>query len=602
MPIPIIGAVIPKHLAFLNAIGTGMQAGGSQAFLEPARRYSLYTANTIAPNVYPPPDAIIDSYLRGHLAFEDARYLLNAHGIDTMPEDGTGKPLVRRVAWSAFANSRRPRPDVQELLTMRARGFFGNPNEFYRLLSWTAAEECDWRAFVESLNYALTPIDAVHAWRRKLFADDSQFARYLRSIGIVSDLDQYLTRELAKEIPGISDLIRMLVRESFDGKVVKDGDYMRDFPPAILKWAEAMGFGWQLGDPSWIREVGIDPTWAHLYWAAHWERMSPTQSAEAMYRLRPGRHAGGVTWTKAQHLELLKIKDYAPKDQAVLSAISARRLDKRDLKRAAMYAVPPFDNPATRRNAMIEYAKDYEFEQQEAEVLADSLLREVDVARYAKFTLLTSRKIQSGYFAGILDDTTAEGLLLTAGYSLSEAQLAVQTWAYEFALERVRKLTKGIKRNYMLGDYTDVDAINALVRAGVLATRANEYITVWRQEYRQGMRVYAITTLTDWLLHGIIDEAEFRARLSSRGWIAADIDRVILHALAKVKAKAPPSLKVPHGPGGSRGLQPPGELTRGEVKQLYLAGDIGRPEAERYLADDGLLPGDRTLLLNLWSR
>lgn len=116
-------------------------------------------------------------------------------------------------------------------------------------------------------------------WRGLI--DENKYKTDLKAQGIrQEDVERFV--DLTHVIPGSGDLIRMVVREAFDPKVVIEA-------PGLFK--------------EWLSKTGFAPEWADRYWTAHFEPISLRQAYENLWR--------GL-WDKEKFMYALLIADVHP--------------------------------------------------------------------------------------------------------------------------------------------------------------------------------------------------------------------------------------------------------------------------------------------------
>jgi len=108
----------------------------------------------------------------------------------------------------------------------------------------------------------LPSLDDVIAFRKRGLIDDKQLKEHLAYQGLADEWHPYFV-ELAKSIPGVSDLVRFVVRECFP---------LEKLPPAPPEFVES------------LKMWNMDEKWAKAYWEAHWELPAYEQLVEAYFR------------------------------------------------------------------------------------------------------------------------------------------------------------------------------------------------------------------------------------------------------------------------------------------------------------------------------
>ena len=141
---------------------------------------------------------------------------------------------------------------------------------------------------------------------RRGFITPEVFADKLRILGLAPD-DVELAEKLSMQLPPIGDLIRMVVRDTFEPDVVEAGKLSEGFEQFPIEFAE---------------QQGINDYWSEKYWQAHWELPSLNQGFEMLHR-------GKID--QAQLLALFKAADLAPGYWEPMQEIAFRPFSRVDV-------------------------------------------------------------------------------------------------------------------------------------------------------------------------------------------------------------------------------------------------------------------------------
>lgn len=129
-----------------------------------------------------------------------------------------------------------------------------------------------------------------------------------------SDIDTMIS--LSHQIPSVSDLISMAVREAWNDQVASRFAYDSGLPTEAQSWAA---------------KQGLDPDWFRRYWRAHWQLPSPSQGYEMLHRLRPGESS--IPFTTDDMRLMLQTADYPEFFRERLIAISYAPYTRVDVRR-----------------------------------------------------------------------------------------------------------------------------------------------------------------------------------------------------------------------------------------------------------------------------
>lgn len=144
-------------------------------------------------------------------------------------------------------------------------------------ICWARAnghKQVPWEAVTRSQRSKLSPGEITQLWRRGKIADEGLSLR-LRQIGFTEPQDAADFKLLSEQLPFISDIIRMMVRDSDDPAIVNqfktDDGFAQKFGGQLKLWADQQGFSEQA-----MRYI----------WRAHWSIPAPGQLYEIFHRNR----------------------------------------------------------------------------------------------------------------------------------------------------------------------------------------------------------------------------------------------------------------------------------------------------------------------------
>ena len=228
---------------------------------------------------------------------------------------------VERLHQIAYEHSRPQLLDVATTLEYIKR----NPNAQDLVLHNLTRAGYDSNKITQLISMIHQPLGLIEntiALRRGFISPDT-YAEKLRILGLAPD-DIDLAEKLSMQLPPIGDLIRMVVRDTFEPDVVEAGQLSDGFENFPVETAE---------------ELGISNYWAEKYWQAHWMLPSLQQGFEMLHRDKI---------SQDELLALFKAADLAPGYWEPMQAISYRPYTRVDVRR--MHALGVLDEEQVLRS------------------------------------------------------------------------------------------------------------------------------------------------------------------------------------------------------------------------------------------------------------
>lgn len=181
--------------------------------------------------------------------------------------------------------------------------------------------------FEHIFNAKRTKADALQVsqlYRREQITKDD-YEKRMRANGVLKPEDLKDIYNLTQSWPGISDVIRFLVRDIADKNLVdKYGmydDFEQKYAGRLIKYADA---------------IGVSKDLMKDQWAAHWHIPSFTMLTQMLYRLRPGVVDKSLEVTRDDVFEALKQDDWLPYWAKRMIEVSLRPVTKEDSVKAYM--------------------------------------------------------------------------------------------------------------------------------------------------------------------------------------------------------------------------------------------------------------------------
>lgn len=338
--------------------------------------------------------------------------------------------------------------------------------------------------------------------------NDAQFAARIRELGMTQDSDVADLKELLKQIPPPTDLVRFMVRDTADEALVKRFGMDTDF---AIKYGDKI--------KEWSKQSGISDEYMQSVWRAHWSIPAPTQLYEMLHRsasLPPGDPAV-VTLDDVK--TALEQQDILPFWVDKFLNISYRPLTRIDAKRA--YQIGAIDGDRLKQSYT-----DLGYNSDTADTLVEFNRRNVRIAylksptvrQYAAGTLSThefSERMQDEgadndtilaaqnrgiaianqnrrkqciaayhkrYVQGDIDPGTSVSMLTNLGLDVAVATQINEGWKCEVASKGKALLASDIAKLYEIGAIDAPDVVRRLQRVGykyedaVLLGRKLQYI------------------------------------------------------------------------------------------------------------------------------
>ena len=299
-------------------------------------------------------------------------------------------------------------------------------------------------------------------------------------------------------IPGVGDLITMMVKEAFnDSASMKFG--LDDEYPAIVE--------------GWASKQGLDPEWIKRYWRAHWQHISPGQAFEMLHR-------GLLESTDVA--DLLKVLDYPTFWREKLIQLSYNPVTRVDIRR--MY-----------QDGMIEIADVEErYRKIGYDPLDAKLLADWTAAEYGKTeTTATAAEVIAAYTKGFLQRAEAVRMLGVSGWPAEKITFQLQLADQKRSAAAQDDIVETLRAAYTSHVYEEATVRSRLLALDITGDMVDGFLAVWTMKRElideQTRRKEAIADLEEirkvkrdaikaGLLQGEMTEAQAVTRLIADGF------------------------------------------------------------------------------------
>jgi len=361
-----------------------------------------------------------------------------------------------------------------------------------------------WQAYAKAQRSRPNP-EQLAALRLRGWIDEGDYDKAMRGLGYTDQTDVDNLFQLTTQIPFVSDLLRMMVRDVADPAIVTQFGLDDQFPQK-----------WQGQLEKWGNEQGIETLYAQYAWRAHWSIPSPTQLYEMLRRLRSTPPPPGFADWETPVKQALIQQDILPFWIDPLLALSYKPLTATDLVRS--YTIGAIDeNHVTEGYKQLGYNDD-----DAAGLTAYRRLERVDQARTLPLVKL--------YENDGITRTALADWLGQRHFPPADAALVV-------AAADVRKQAKtrtvciaSLKKRYMKGEYDLATLIVQLTVLGLEAPEAQNIAARMQCEFAARDPHLALRFLNSLYMKAIIGKAEYVRRAGNLG-ILPDLAGLVLNQM-----------------------------------------------------------------------
>ena len=287
---------------------------------------------------------------------------------------------------------------------------------------------------------------------------DNQFDYYANLNGLKTgtnqgkvDLSVFL--EATRAIPGVADLVRMMVRDAADDDIAAkygtDTDLNNKFAGSVKEWSE---------------QQGVDPEIMKYYWRAHWEIPSNTQLFDMLHKLRPNRRVGNVpaniVTTSADVKQAIQVNDLTPYWVDRVMATSYSSLTRIDAQRA-------FFIEAINEDQLYDAYMDLGYDKDNAQVLVD-FTKELKRKRDAGLPGADKpANIISQLKKYVISETNAYDRLVATGMKNEKAKKAVANSVRDRKEEARARCLKEAQRRFFRAEYDLLKYKSVVMQLGI---------------------------------------------------------------------------------------------------------------------------------------
>src|SRR5262249_170529 len=187
-------------------------------------------------------------------------------------------------AYTAARDWGLERPNVTQVVEARRRGFIGD-DLYKRLLKEAGSRPELWETYVQSITEVPSVLDVQLGRNRGIIGAD-EYRELLSRHGFTLDRNKDILDALRQNIPSLSDLLRMGVRQLFSPEIVGAYRLYQEFPETMRPWCAALGLDWPLNFNVPTEKGNVQASWPLLYWGMTREILPLGSAYLAYQRLR----------------------------------------------------------------------------------------------------------------------------------------------------------------------------------------------------------------------------------------------------------------------------------------------------------------------------
>jgi hypothetical protein len=295
------------------------------------------------------------------------------------------------------------------------------------------------------------------------------------------DIDKLF--EISHQMPGINDLLRMMVREAFRDDIASRWKYDEDYPAALDEWVE---------------KQGLSATWARKYWRAHWELPSPSMGIEMV------RRAG---LSIADFKELLKIADYPAGWRDYIEKLVYEPYTRVDVRR--MYQMGVLDRSQVKATyKQLGYDDDH----------AEHLTIWTEDAYSDADKEVTKADALGAYLDGIITKAVCSQFLGALGYPPNYVLLLLARADYQRTKELTDLKVSAVRSRYVTGTIDRGQAYIELGRLNLPAGQVDILLEKWDTERITKLKIPPEAKLSEMYQYDTLDIVGYRVAMRELGY------------------------------------------------------------------------------------
>lgn len=540
----------------------GRMSSAVDALLGPTRVQVIQGINRNDPVVIPDVSIITDCVNRRLISPELFVWAAASQGANFGAKQDSPTQRNASILWEAARQATLEVPSVSFVMDCWSRGYFeGRRDDVKQAIARAGGEVEVWERYLDGF-YSFPAVGDLIAARNRELINDDKWTEGLKRNGFGLSWTRRMFEQLRDQLPGPSDLVHFAVKEAFSVDVANAVGLYDEFPAVIMPYMKGQGLGWDLQFQ--IRADGVErrANVADLYWAAHWQPISPQQAIGMFHLLRPNRlqryRDAGLDpkdFSLDDVRRWLRINDYPASVREQLVTLSFTPLRLVDIRAALamnwrINNVPGYADtiPAPLRNAAAAWDRAWGVEQfRDRGVLPEDANTQVTLVyttaaaalgapiRAANLAVIKEsvKVLREGYAAGLLTRANVRGGLQDLGISQSAADAMLDIEDAKRQLRIAAVAISALRKGYLSGAIQGSEAFQRLQNAGIQEDRAQELVNLWYSEFNVNRRHATTERIIKWVSTGRMSMTDASRRLENLGWDNPDLTLLLAEAEGK---------------------------------------------------------------------
>ena len=494
-------------------------------------------------------------------------------------------PFLQGTIYNINYNNPQMLPGIPDLQGLFRKGAISE--EIFRCLVRANGSYDSWQMKIaESSTLVPSLYDIIRLYRgKKIGGNEFEYYANLNGLKISTpqgktDIATFL--EATRAIPGVADLVRMMVRDAADNTIAlkyeTDSGFDKKFAGQLEEWSE---------------QQGVDPEIMKYYWRAHWEIPSNTQLFDMLHKLRPNRRVGAVpaniVTTADDVKQAIQVNDLTPYWVDRVMSTSYSSLTRIDAQRA-------FFIEAITEDQLFDAYMDLGYDASNAQVLVD-FTKELKRKRDAGLPGADKpTNIISQLKKYVISETNAYDRLIATGMKPQQAKQAVANSVRDRKEEARARCLKEAQRRFFRAEYDLLKYKSVVMQLGIPQENIEALVNETACLYDSRGKEINAGALCKAFKQNIIAADQFQARLRLIGYdrdeafIIAEscqIDKVIALGKAKLQKEAKERAEIEKAQKAAVAAQEKAEKKAEKAEKARLAEEKKKEKEKKEAGEAG---------------
>jgi hypothetical protein len=370
-------------------------------------------------------------------------------------------------------------------------------------------------------------VDIQELWKQLQYGSikDKEYNDESRKLGLIDDDDRKRMERSFSYQPAPGDIVRFMQKDVATPELVSkyglDAEFDDAYQGRLKKWGQA---------------AGMDEETVKYYYRAAWEELSVTQNFELLHRLRPGRVAANLEWTRDDAEKYLKFKDIPEPFRKRLLETSYNVVTRTDAERM-------FDNGTITKKEYQNVLQDGGYAEKDAEKITDFFEKEKARQQRSRLATFTVNDAINWYVKGLVDIAFVQermSIEIDDPDAVDQAVSAAQT---EREIGRVSSEVE-LLRGLFLGGCIDTTELAVSLRGlGIPDDALEGFIDQWTRVRSCHSKQLTASEICKMVERGILDKPEALKRLVRIGYAPEEAALALSNCIADITERAAKLLK-----------------------------------------------------------